>query len=212
MQTATFWLHYNYTLVRLYEPATWLPSPPTEPNASFLRCQCLLYCLQAARSFFNVLLTSTAEDLLSRAFVSSAELVGVLVTASRLLLLDADDWNHEIARQTLDLSSILEQLVAAFTAAGLVRKQQYALDGGGAGSGGLRDDDSGEEDEDLFTKYVNKVKWIKVWFDSRVGGGVASDDHGGGGDILPDIWALEENAGNQFWLGMMGNNFWDIDF
>ncbi|KAH8671233.1 hypothetical protein BX600DRAFT_509921 [Xylariales sp. PMI_506] len=203
VQYASFWLHYNHALVRLYEPATWIPTPPVAGQDSFCQCQCLLYCLRAAESFFNALLTSSPEELLSRSFVSSAELVDVLVTTSRLLLLETTDWDLEAARRTLDLPSIMDQMMAMFTSASLLRKQRALESGAGP------EDNPDVEKEDPFIKYVNKVKWIKSWFQGRlVAKGVLVPQEQD--QTLLDLWSRDDNSGNQFWMGLLGNNSWNL--
>jgi hypothetical protein len=304
--TATLWLHYNYVLVRLYEPATW---PSATANASsttassslfaseaqqqqqqhhaFLRSQCLLYCLQAAKAFLTVLLSSPAGGgaasssssssasslsgstpehlLLARPFVVAAELVHVLVTASRLLLLRADHWDLGLARQTLDLLAALDQLTALFARASLLQRQR-AHDAAAAtavsvmglaaaaaaavhhhphpphqhhvshhkvaagvvapgvvvvGAPLSEDGDSPDDKKhDVFAKYGEKIKWIRVWFHSRLAAQANAalppefqqplppppDDL-----VLPEeIWGPGENTGNQFLLGLIGGSNWNM--
>ncbi|KAI1875337.1 hypothetical protein JX265_004395 [Neoarthrinium moseri] len=203
VQNMTFWMKYNYVLVRLYEPATRLSTTVTGQNALH-RSQHLTSCLQAVKSFFTFLLSSTPADLLYRPFTCSAELITVTVTASRLLLLDVDGWDLDAARQTLDLVSIMDELIAAFDNASLLQKRRAVepIEGGF-----LPKDNPDDEKEDVFIKYVHKIKWIKVWFQTQlVARGLVPPSEPD--VVLPDVWSLDENAGNQFWLGLVNGSTW----
>ncbi|KAK7754870.1 hypothetical protein SLS62_003184 [Diatrype stigma] len=164
----SLWITHNYILIRLYAPAMWLPSPPnpssstttstplttTTPSsaaaAASYRQQCLLSCLQAAKSFFGALLSVGPEGLLHRPFPAFAEVFFVTIAASRLLLLRQDvhmplatttttaaaaddngggplsgwEWDLDAARQTLDLPVVLQRLVESLEGARALRDRR----------------------------------------------------------------------------------------
>ena len=204
---ASFWLHYNYILVLLYEPATYL-GDPRHPHESLYQSQYLLYCLQAAKSYFTTLLALPVEGFQYRSFASSAELVTVIVTTARILLLEAEGWDLELARQTLDFPGVLDSLMGQFNALIPLRKNKL-------GQLGLsREIDNAEDDtDDNLVKYVIKLQSIKKWFEARVASlnplAAGSDDSAA---FLPVGWEDSLGKDNQFWLGLLGNDAWDFNF
>lgn len=187
----------------------------------------------AAAAMTGVGLGLAEQQQLARPFVAAAQLVHVLVTAARLLLLQADHWDLVLARQTLDLPRALDQLAAVFARAGLLRRRR-ALDAAAAtGSGKLPDqgeDSLDDQRDDVSARYVDKIRWIRAWYHGRLvqGAGVPAEFHAQpphhqhqqpqqqlSADelVLPeDVWSLGENSGNQFWLGLTGGNNWMMEY
>lgn len=190
----------------MYEPAINLTDPP--PNqASFYRPQCLHYCLQAAKSYFTTLLSLPLEGWIYRPFVSSAELLAVIVTVSRLLLLEADGWDLSIARQTLDFPGILQSLVEQFHLATAMQQERN-----GRGTPVL--DETGQPmDKDPFLKCADKVDFIKHWYLSRITGehSMAPDEFEQ--RMFPEDWSVSSTSGdNHFWPGSWPHGNWGIEF
>lgn len=156
-------------------PSSSSPSPPsssTTPSsaaAASYRQQCLLSCLQAAKSFFGALLSVGPEGLLHRPFPAFAEVFFVTIAASRLLLLRPEsrasppaatttstapdngggggtgprggwEWDLDAARQTLDLPVVLQRLVESLEEARALRDGRAAA---AAASGGGSGNSSG---------------------------------------------------------------------
>lgn len=158
------WLHYNYALVKLYEPATYLEDQPGDTSS--FRGQCLVYCLQAAKSFFTTFLSFPAESLLYSPFVTFAELVSAIATASRVLLLEADGWSVEEARQTLNLSAVLADIIKHFEAVDRLEKQWQIQHSNNA------ENDHGTgaaNDVTVWEDYIEKLSFVRTWFEARIG-------------------------------------------
>ncbi|KUI59059.1 hypothetical protein VP1G_06304 [Cytospora mali] len=202
---ASIWLHYNYALIKLYEPATCLQDRSGDTSSH--RSQCLHYCLQAVTSFFAAMISLPARSLLYRPFVAFAELVSAIVAASRLLLLEAEGWSVEEARQTLDLPGVLGAFIAQFETVNTLekqRRQSHQQSVSGADRGGT---DAADE-ETVWEEYIEKLNAMKKWYGTNAGTP---------GPFYPtevvsegppeDHWASLEGTGDQFWLGLLGNDF-----
>lgn len=204
---ASFWLHYNYILVLLFEPATYL-GDPQHPHEALYQCQYLLYCLQAAKSYFTALLSLPVDGLMHRTFASSAELVTVLVTTARVLLLEAEGWDLQIARQTLNFPGTINSLISQFNV--VIRSQRAKF----ARLGLTEPANSSEEDkDDNLAKYVLKLQSIKNWYEARAASlspqTVTADDFA---TYLPPGWEDSIAQDNQFWMGLLGNDAWNFNF
>ncbi|KAI0842461.1 hypothetical protein F5Y06DRAFT_284609 [Hypoxylon sp. FL0890] len=208
-QFVLFWAMHNCVLVRLYLPASNL-SRPTDEVAAHHQQQCMLYCLQAARSFFATVLSMGQEAFLFRTFASFSDMLFVLVAASRLLLVEIEGWDLEAARQTLDLPATLQGLISIFRSMITLRNQRAAEAAATFGVD-LTPDTSDDEKNDRFSRYAAKLEWIKNWFEAQLsrGPGVLGEPHPCSG---PSNWAPENQAWNPFMFGFLGDPNWNIEF
>ncbi len=166
--------------------------------------QCLLYCLQAGKSYFSTLLSLPTEGWLYRPFVSSAELLSVVITMSRLLLLDAEGWDLNLARQTLDLAAVSQSLIEQFQVASALLYERL---------GRQAPDGSGElVEEDMFLKYAGKMDFIRNWFIARIAGEASMAPSELEQGLLPEDWSLLANGDNQLWLGLLPQGNWHLNF
>ncbi|KAI1416121.1 hypothetical protein F5Y13DRAFT_177722 [Hypoxylon sp. FL1857] len=208
-QFVLFWALHNYVLVRLYLPASNL-SRPTDEVAAHHQQQCMLYCLQAARSFFATVLSMGPEAFLYRSFTSFSDMLFVLVAASRLLLVEIEGWDLHEARQTLDLAATLHDLISNFKAVIKLRNQRAAEAAATFGVS-LTPDTSDDEKDDRFYRYATKLEWIKNWFEAQLSGGPAAPGEPQAGNG-PSNWAPENQAWNPFMFGFLGDPNWNIEF
>lgn len=208
-QFVLFWAMNNYVLVRLYLPASYL-TPPSDKTAADHQLQCMLYCLQAARSFFATILSIGPEGFLSRAFASFAELLFVLVAASRLLLVEIEGWDLDEARRMFDFPSTLKSLISTFKAVISLRNQR-AVEAAVTFGVSLTPDNSGDEKEDRWYKYATKLDWIKTWFETRVSGGpeIPGEPQEMSG---PTGWLHGNQTLSPFMFGFLGDDNWNLDF
>ncbi|XXH03353.1 hypothetical protein Hte_009751 [Hypoxylon texense] len=208
-QFVLFWAMHNYVLVRLYLPASYL-SPPSDKVAAEYQLQCMLYCLQAARSFFATILSIGPEGFLFRSFTSFAEILFVLVGASRLLLVEIEGWDLDEARRIFDFPSTLESLVSTFK--GIINlRNQRAVEAAATFGVSLIPDNSGDEKDDRWFNYATKLGWIKNWFEARMSGGsgIPGDPNATGG---PSNWSQENQTLSPFMFGFLGDDNWNIEF
>lgn len=205
---------HNYVLVRLYLPASSL-SPPQDEVAAQLQRQCMLYCLQAARSFFATIVSIGTEGFLYRSFTSFSEILFVLVAASRLLLVEIDGWDLAEARKTFDFPATMESVISTFK--NIINLEgQRAAEAAATFGVNFTPDTADDIKTDRFYKYATKLEWIKSWFSTQL-------------TLVPDIglpgepqivsgssnwapWAPYNQAWSPFMFGFLGDDNWNIDF
>ncbi|OTB01456.1 hypothetical protein M426DRAFT_323472 [Hypoxylon sp. CI-4A] len=199
-QFVLFWAMHSYVLVRLYLPASNLSSPPDEVAAQQQR-QCMLYCLQAASTFFTTILSMGPEAFLYRSFASFSEILFVLVAASRLLLVEIEGWDLAEARRMLDFPANLEGIITIFKDTSVLQRQR------------AREDVTafGPDDGDRFYQYATKLQWIKDWFETQLSNElhVPSEPQA---TSSSGTWAPENQSWNPFMFGFLGDDNWNIEF
>lgn len=169
-----FELHRLYLLVRLYEPAIIVACHPDEGVAQFYYLLiCLRNCLEAMQSFFELLLGLPVQMVLRCSMLTVDQALYVMLQASRLLLIETPEWDVESARQTLDLSAVLGQMIARFKKAEDLRKKEISnfVDA-------IREEESGGGVSSI-AMVAKEVQWLKYWFEAKTQGrqmGDASSD------------------------------------
>ncbi|RSM08900.1 hypothetical protein CDV31_007951 [Fusarium ambrosium] len=163
-----FQLYHKYTLVRLYEPAVMVADHPDEGVAPFVYLLiCLRNCLDAIRSFFDLLLSSPPEDILNRSITTTDQAAFVMVLAARLLLIDAPGWEPEAARRVLDLSVVLGKIqshIEKVEAHHMKAMQEFA-----ALAGDTLSEEEMAEDSTL-GELATKTRLLKEWFETKLEG------------------------------------------
>ncbi|OTB16481.1 hypothetical protein K445DRAFT_316754 [Daldinia sp. EC12] len=213
-QFVLFWAMHNYVLVRLYLPASCL-SPPQDEVAAQLQRQCVLYCLQAARSFFATIVSIGTEGFLFRSFTSFAEILFVLVAASRLLLVEIDGWDLAEARKIFDFPATMESLISTFKNIINLETQRAAE---AAATFGVKftPDTTDDLKTDRFYKYATKLDWIKHWFSTQLtlvpGVGLPGEPQIVGGVSNWAPGAPLNQSWSPFMFGFLGDDNWNIDF
>ncbi|KAI2466671.1 hypothetical protein F4781DRAFT_423896 [Annulohypoxylon bovei var. microspora] len=207
-QFVRFWTIHHYILVRLYLPASNYSQPSDEVAAQHQR-QCMLYSLQAARSFFVTVLSVGPEAFLYWSFAAFSEILFVIVGASRLLLIEIDGWDLNEARQMLDLTTTLESLIETLKAVTSLRNQRAAEAAVTFGVN-LTPNTTTDERNDRFDHYSLKLTWMKNWFQAQLSKGDEVS-----GEPQSSAWA-PENQANQAWtpfiFGFLGDPNWNIEF
>lgn len=92
--------------------------------------------------------------------------MSAIATASRLLLLEADGWSVEEARQTLDLSGVVASIIMQFEAVERLEKQwqvQQSVNAENSNGTGAANDVTVWED------YIEKLSFVRSWYEARVG-------------------------------------------
>ncbi|KAI0108235.1 hypothetical protein F4814DRAFT_427279 [Daldinia grandis] len=213
-QFVLFWAMHNYVLVRLYLPASSL-SPPQDEVAAQLQRQCMLYCLQAARSFFATIVSIGTEGFLYRSFTSFSEILFVLVAASRLLLVEIDGWDLVEARKTFDFPATMESVISTFK--NIINLEgQRAAEAAATFGVGFTPDTADDIKTDRFYKYATKLEWIKHWFSTQLtlvpGVGLPGEPQIVSGSNNWAPWAPHNQAWSPFMFGFLGDDNWNIDF
>ena len=173
------------------------------------RSLCLRNCLNAVKDYFEILLSGSAVATLHRSALTTEQSAFVMLMATRLLLIDAPDWDVQLARLSLDFLPILDRIIERVHEADAARRkavEAFAKDTGGAVT---------EEEmavESRLADTARKMKWLREGFEARLEGGVLEslEVEEDGVEV-----ASEEEGGRDngvFWLnGFLGNMAWSFD-
>ncbi|CAJ2503142.1 Uu.00g105360.m01.CDS01 [Anthostomella pinea] len=203
------WTVQSIALLRLYLPVTYL-RPTAEEGVSQRHLQCMLYGLQAARTFFTTVASLGAIGLLYCPFPVLADWTYAIGASSRLLLVSTDGWDLDHARRTLDLPFFLDDLIAKMTAASQLRNEKVAENTALFPSSFAQDTPEDEEEEESYKKYANKIRVIKAWYEERISAPVEDPPqphHAGVSEPLEQTRVL-----NQFFMGLLGYDSWNMEF
>ncbi|OAA43973.1 Fungal transcriptional regulatory protein [Beauveria brongniartii RCEF 3172] len=169
---------YLALLVRLYEPVLGMQPAVSSPSdnstnstarAPFHRTDMLWKLVDACRALFAARAALTDAQTALRPSTMTGFLAFGVVTASRVLFHEAEDWQPSVARRRFDYGAAMRDAAAQYEAA-----EAWAR------SAGRRCPmhDKGP----LLLLYANKLRWISQWYEART---VADDlvaAAGGGGD------------------------------
>ncbi|KAH8895951.1 hypothetical protein GQ53DRAFT_819907 [Thozetella sp. PMI_491] len=108
-------VHFNTVKARLYESAIFLAVPSPNP-APTLRPEILWSCLRSCIDVVDVLVTLPDQDILFAPAIPTTHAGFANITMSRLLFLDAPDWDSRLARQTTNFPLRGRQLSEKFGA------------------------------------------------------------------------------------------------
>ncbi|KAM5376864.1 hypothetical protein ACJZ2D_005351 [Fusarium nematophilum] len=206
-----FNLYHHYLIARLYEPAVVVADHPGEGvSPSMYRSLCLRNALAAVQSFFDLVLSSPGEGFLRRSIITVDQAAFVMVLSARLLLIDAPDWDVQLARQTLDLSTILDRILERMDEMQALRVRAIETFACEAGDDGLLGESGGGNVAEL----AQKTRWLKGWFEARLQGRrgeeiapmaneVAGMGRGTGDDVA--------GGGTTWFGGLLGNMAWNFD-
>jgi hypothetical protein len=210
-----FTLHYNYLLVRLYEPATFLHEIPEESGApSAYRSQCLRNCLFAAKAYFDILFTLPASQYIYQSITFTEQITFVLVITTRLLLLETKDWDVHFARMTMNFLSVVDRLVQRLDASEADRTRAV---GRFVQEMGVEATPAEFVAEGKVADIAKKMRWIRTWFERR------ANKDGISASQVPHEWPVEElenrgarafgmgTNGPVWYTGLLSNAAWNFD-
>ncbi|KAK2600028.1 hypothetical protein QQS21_005262 [Conoideocrella luteorostrata] len=190
-QNKLFSALYNVLVLRLYEPALVMASPPLETLTAepFQRVSALSKCLSAARQSFTTLLSFTPSDLACLPLTATAVLAFTVVTSCRLLLLDSPDWQTRIARKELDLAAALKQI-----SDNLEVSDRWATENG--------------RRRTLYSEerchYGSRIRWIQQWYVSKTGEDMQGTSGSDAASSLPTDGLWPDGRLNlEFWPDLM---------
>lgn len=115
-----------------------------------LRFECLSGCLQAIKCWIDVFLTIPPTEYVGFSASIYAMMARCLVDLWRLSTCDYPEWDHDLVRETLDVSSVLEQTQKNFSQV----KDAAGFDRGGT------------QDCDFFGIMAAKLSLMKVSWDA----------------------------------------------
>jgi hypothetical protein len=220
-QRKKFNLDYNYLLIRLYDPSTQIQKQlaPTHGGITpgLQRSLYMRSCLYAAKAFFDTTLSMTPAELLYESIVVMERTTYVLVVVTRLLLMDAPDWDVAFARLTIDFNSLTESLIGMLEAVEDLRRRNVD-------SFAQEMDIAVTSDDVEVTGHMyemsRKLRWVKEWFDARVRGNTSAEWFAGdaGKGWLHKMQAEVNRAGGipsasgpAWWGGLFSDMNFDMD-
>ncbi|UNI15690.1 hypothetical protein JDV02_002201 [Purpureocillium takamizusanense] len=197
-------LHYNYLLVRLYEPATHLQELGADDgdgegsSMAAYRAWCLGSCLDAAKAYLDMLFTLHPAYYLYYGIANSEQVTFVMVISTRLLLLPAaPGWDRFRARESLDFVAVLDRLRECLEEADAERRQDVE-----AFTREMGVDVSEEETaaEGRLMGTARKLRWARAWFEKKVKDGddrTVGQRRGGSDAAAGETVAGEGEAGEE---------------
>ncbi len=106
-------MHYHNVEMSICEAAFFRPRFPAN-GISFQRLEILHTCLKATQAFFETFLSVPVQLLRSISIFTYTQLAHALVTLHKLSTFESPDWNLDYVRGTVNLGSILDQLIRWF--------------------------------------------------------------------------------------------------
>lgn len=217
-QHKRFKMHHSYILVKLYEPATQLQNLarngvlPSHHRSMYIR-----NCLVAAKTFFDTLFTLAPAEFLYESIVLMQYTMNVLAVTTRLLLMEAPDWDASLARLTVDFGGLADSLIDILEAAERLRRQdvdRFTQDMGIP--------TTAEEEQVAGPMYdvAKKLRWVKHCFEARVRGSSLAEwlAEDANGDFLREVQADMKALGGRpagsapmWWGGLLADMDLDID-
>lgn len=227
-----FELTRQYLLVRLYEPATYLGdlpessggADPSQPHHTSYRATALRNCLAAATAFFETVTSVPATSARFQALAAPGQTGFVMVICSRLLVVDAPDWDAAAARRALDFSGMLSKIVGRLTVAEARRKVNVEHFVRETLVHGVTQEELDEPGRYAGTS--QKTAYIKAWYENRLrqldGAASAAGSHAAAPlpsepmyieeTLLGRPWhRLAGNAGPRWFVGLLEGSAWNFD-
>ena len=192
-------LHYYSARAYLFEISLYEPIQGTcfgQPG--FRRMEFLYVCLQAIKSFYEILFSIPIEQDYFMPLFNWTQVTHSLMTLSKLCFLDAEDWDIAHARQEVNFSTLLEQVSSRFEESSAAQNMEPAPSG---------------MNNDIFLGLAKRLRIIRSKYDKRVAAESASSIQAppttfpAGPNVFDDaatmhmIFHLEDDA---FWQELMG--------
>ncbi|TQV93923.1 hypothetical protein V2A60_003920 [Cordyceps javanica] len=223
-----FELTRQYLLVRLYEPATYLGDLPETGAADQAghhryRATALHNCLLAAKAFFETVTNVPATSARFQALAAPGQTGFVMVICSRLLVVDAPDWDAAAARRLLDFSGFLSKIIGRLQVAEERRRVNVEHFVRETRVLGVTQEEMNEPGRYAGTS--QKTSYIKGWYENRLrqmdeaavtGAPAAAPEPSEPmyveETLLGRPWyRLSRNAGPRWFVGLLEGSAWNFD-
>ncbi|KAJ6789416.1 hypothetical protein PWT90_03646 [Aphanocladium album] len=220
-----FELTRQYLLVRLYEPATYLgdlPEHGSDPSQHTYRATALRNCLMAANAFFETVTSVPPTSARFQALAAPGQTGFVMVICSRLLVVDAPDWDAAAARRILDFSGALAKIVGRLRVAEQRRKVNVEHFVRETRVNGITQEELDEPGRYAGTS--QKTSYIKAWYENRLRQLDETPDGAARAapspsepmyieeTLLGRPWhRLAGNAGPRWFVGLLEGSAWNFD-
>jgi hypothetical protein len=122
--TVLLWTLNRNILMQLCLPMTYITAE-TE-TASQFQLECMKYCLEAAKPFIEMVKAVSPDGLLYCPFTTITDFFTIVISISRLLLVDIPGWDLRAARRTVNMKAILDEFRAKCAMARKVQVERFA--------------------------------------------------------------------------------------
>ncbi|KAI1108216.1 hypothetical protein F5Y14DRAFT_436988 [Nemania sp. NC0429] len=156
------WSMHHYSFTQLHLPMTY--ATPDSKAASRVQLECLKYCLEATRTYVNFTKSFSPDGFLYTPFTAVAVITFMLISASRLVLVEIDGWDLDEARRSINLGSAIDEMLAKLTAAGKVKAARVAAEAA-ANPSGYTPDGPDDEEKDKLQVLIRMIESIRDWLD-----------------------------------------------
>lgn len=213
----TYALHYQYLLVRLYEPATYLKPSADEPShPPSYRVESLQNCLRAVREYYDIIQRLPELFLRCMPVTQIAQVTLVLVISTRLLLIDGGpNYDIKAVHKLLNFESTLDDLIYRLKLVENDRLRVLDEFARNTGMPATFEDDSGVASK--FADTAKKTGWIKLWFREKMAEKSAEQETTSTSSTPLD-WSntaldgLSVDGKPPVWFGgLLENNLWNFD-
>lgn len=218
----SFKLQYHYLLVRLYEPATYLADMPSDSTGpSPYRTTALQKCLMAAKSFFEVLFEFPGYYTRFQVLSSGGQCGFVMTICTRLLIIDAPDWDAAAARSVLNFSETLAQIITRLENTEQLRRQAVKQF---VNENGIPATEQELSEPGRFVSTAAKTRCIKGWYEGRLQEVEGTSFNEAETDMMPpppfffgrtpmdrQLMALSGNDSPRWFVGLLENSAWNFD-
>ena len=127
-------------------------APVVVSDVGFQRLDSLYGCLHAAKKWFDLFLSLPSALYVGFSLPIYTQMAHGVIILFRLLTFDDPLWDRGVARDTADLSQILEQLIQRFSQV----RAAADLDHGSS------------EEKDIYSGNARFLSTIKAWFDAKI--------------------------------------------
>jgi len=123
-RTVLLWTLTRNVLMQLYLPMTYITAD-TEMTSQF-QLECMKYCLEAAKPYIEMVKAVSPDGLLYCPFTTITDLFTIVISISRLLLVDIPGWDLRAARRSIDMKTILDEFLAKCIMAKKAQAEMFA--------------------------------------------------------------------------------------
>ncbi|KAI1820186.1 hypothetical protein F4861DRAFT_79841 [Xylaria intraflava] len=118
------WSLHNFAFLQLHMPMTYVV--PRNEASSRLQLECMQYCLEVSQKFVSTTKSLSPDAILYAPFTTLTDMMSMTIALSRLLVVEIDGWDLKTARQSIDLKTAIDELLAKFVMAGKFKAERVA--------------------------------------------------------------------------------------
>ncbi|KAI8633906.1 hypothetical protein F5Y19DRAFT_462142 [Xylariaceae sp. FL1651] len=159
------WTLHHSALLQLHLPMTYIVAKSDE--TSQLQIECMLYCLQACRTFVSMTKSFSPDGIIFVPFTTLVDMTSMVIATSRLLLVNINGWDLEKARETIDIQVALDGLIDKITAGTKIKDERVATTAVENPSC-YTPDEPDDKEQDRLRVFIKMLESIKNWYKNQV--------------------------------------------